>query len=109
MYIGSSPSSTGGGIRITTFIIVLCSLFIKFGGKDKIVMFKKQISQSTITDSFLVMIFAIILIIITSFMVHFTYYGNNKELNDYINDFFVVSSAFGTCGLSLGNLLNYLH
>ena len=109
MYIGSSPSSTGGGIRITTFIIVLCSLFIKLGGRDKIVMFKKQISQSTISDSFLVMTFAIILIIITSFVVHFTYYGPNKELNNYINDFFVVSSAFGTCGLSLGNLLNYLH
>ena len=72
-------------------------------------MFKKQISQSTISDSFLVMTFAIILIIITSFVVHFTYYGANKELNNYINDFFVVSSAFGTCGLSLGNLLNCLH
>ena len=109
MFIGSSPSSTGGGIRITTFMVVLYSLFVKMKGNEKISFFKKQLGDSTLWDSFLIFLFGILLIIITSFVVHFTYTGKyDNSLNDYINDIFVVSSAFGTCGLGLGTLTNDL-
>lgn len=110
MYIGSSPSSTGGGIRITTFLIVMYALFVRFAGREKVSMFKKTISKSTINDSFLIFLFAIGIVLITTFVVHFTYngQGNMNNLNSFVNDFFVVSSAFGTCGLSVGNLTNCL-
>ncbi len=109
MYIGSSPSSTGGGIRITTFIIVMYALFVKIKGQEKVSIFKKQINPATVSDSFLVFLFAILLILISTFVVHFTFTGSYKSnLNSYVNDFFVVSSAFGTCGLSLGSLTNDL-
>lgn len=108
MYIGSSPSSTGGGIRITTFVIVIYSLIIRMGGREKISIFKKTISQSTINDSFLICLFAILIIMVTTFVVHFTFNGTSSSLNSFVNDFFVVSSAFGTCGLSVGALTNEL-
>ncbi|MCF6411004.1 TrkH family potassium uptake protein [Pseudalkalibacillus salsuginis] len=96
MFIGASPSSVGGGIRTTTFAIIILSILTFAKGNQTIKVFKRELIEEDIIKSFVVFSVAIIicgsatigLMVIESF-----------PLMPVI---FEVSSAFGTTGLSMG-------
>ncbi|MGO4886889.1 TrkH family potassium uptake protein [Anaerobacillus sp. MEB173] len=96
MFIGASPSSVGGGIRTTTFAIVLLSIFTFARGRQSIKVFGKELDQEDIIKSFVVISFAILIcataVIILSYLEPFP----------IIAIIFEVCSAFGTTGLSMG-------
>ncbi|UBH23059.1 TrkH family potassium uptake protein [Macrococcus armenti] len=98
MFIGSSPSSVGGGIRTTTFAILILFLINYSNGRNSIKVFNKEIDPIDINRAFAVMVLATIicfsgLLLILSF---------EDGKYDLLAIFFEVMSAFGTCGLSLG-------
>ncbi|UBH13832.1 TrkH family potassium uptake protein [Macrococcus armenti] len=98
MFIGSSPSSVGGGIRTTTFAILILFLMNYSNGRNSIKVFNKEIDPIDINRAFAVMVLATIicfsgLLLILSF---------EDGKYDLLAIFFEVMSAFGTCGLSLG-------
>ncbi len=98
MFIGSSPSSVGGGIRTTTFAILILFLINYSNGRNSIKVFNKEIDPIDINRAFAVMVLATLicfngLLLILSF-------ENGKY--GLLEIFFEVMSAFGTCGLSLG-------
>jgi len=100
MFIGSSPSSVGGGIRTTTFAILVLFLlnFNNNNEKTSIKAFNREIHTSDIQRSFAVFIMAGLLTFagtITILLVE------NSKIS-FLQAFFEVMSAFGTCGLSLG-------
>ncbi|WP_408009472.1 TrkH family potassium uptake protein [Pseudalkalibacillus sp. A8] len=96
MFIGASPSSVGGGVRTTTFAIIILSILTFAKGNQTIKVFKRELIEEDIIKSFIVFSVAIIicgsatigLMVIESF-----------PLMPVI---FEVSSAFGTTGLSMG-------
>ena len=96
MFIGASPSSVGGGIRTTTFAIMCLSIFFYAKGRNTIKEFNREIDPLDITRAFVVIATAIILC------------STAITILSYIESFpmlaiiFEVTSAFGTCGLSLG-------
>ena len=45
MFIGASPSSVGGGIRTTTFAIVLLTIYAYAKGNSSIKVFKREIAE----------------------------------------------------------------
>ncbi|AXI30606.1 Ktr system potassium uptake protein D [Priestia megaterium] len=97
MFIGASPSSVGGGIRTTTFAIMILSIYSYSKGNSTIKAFKREIVHEDITKSFVViatavMICGIAVIILTYLEPHFS----------ALEILFEVSSAFGTTGLSMG-------
>jgi Trk-type K+ transport system membrane component len=99
MFIGSSPNSAGGGIRTTTFLVVLLG-FISFArGKDQVVLSRKSIKQETIYKSLLVFIGAGALIIVSLFIMTISEVSSGFTVKQI---FFEIASAFGTTGLSLG-------
>ncbi|MEG0470963.1 MAG: potassium transporter TrkG, partial [Solibacillus sp.] len=59
MFIGASPSSVGGGIRTTTFAIVILFLIAFSRGQSSIQIFKREIHEIDVFRSFAVLIFAI--------------------------------------------------
>lgn len=100
MFIGSSPSSVGGGIRTTTFAILILFLlnFSNNNEKTSIKAFNREIHTTDVQRSFAVFTMAGILTFagtITILVVE------NGKLS-FLQAFFEVMSAFGTCGLSLG-------
>lgn len=100
MFIGSSPSSVGGGIRTTTFaILILFALnFSNNAEKTSIKVFNRELHVMDIQRSFAVFTMASILTFTSMIVISAVEHG---KLN-FLQIFFEVMSAFGTCGLSLG-------
>lgn len=100
MFIGSSPNSVGGGIRTTTFAILILFLINFSNNTDKtsIKIFNREVHNIDIQRSFAVFIMACLLTFISIIMVLFFENGNLT----FLQSFFEVMSAFGTTGLSLG-------
>lgn len=96
MFIGASPSSVGGGIRTTTFAIVLLAVYHYAKGRQTIKLFKREISQQDIIRAFIVVMTAILLCLTALLILSITEPFSLLEIS------FEVFSAFGTTGLSLG-------
>lgn len=97
MFIGASPSSVGGGIRTTTFAIAILFLINFARGKDSIQIFGRQIYTIDVYRSYVVIILATAMVVIATMILLLT--EKNATLIQII---FEITSAFGTCGMSLG-------
>ncbi|RIM67083.1 TrkH family potassium uptake protein, partial [Staphylococcus arlettae] len=100
MFIGSSPSSVGGGIRTTTFAILILFLLNYNNNSEKfsIKVFNREIHAMDVQRSFAV--FAMASLITFASIVSILIIENSEMT--LLEVFFEVMSAFGTCGLSLG-------
>lgn len=98
MVIGASPSSVGGGIRTTTFAVLVLSLISFARGKKEISVFGRRLEEGDILKSFVVFTTAAMLLGISIILLGI-FEGNKFSLMELI---FEVSSAFGTTGLSMG-------
>lgn len=96
MFIGASPSSAGGGIRTTTFALVLIFLitFIR-GGRD-VKIFHREVYEVDLNKAVTVTFFAIMAVFTSVIILTLL---EPISLDAAI---FEVTSAFGTVGLSLG-------
>ncbi|HAM81289.1 TrkH family potassium uptake protein [Ornithinibacillus bavariensis] len=96
MFIGASPSSAGGGIRTTTFALVVIFIVTYARGGSSIRIFRREVHEDdllkavTVTLMALIFVFASVLFITTI------------EPFSITKILFEVTSAFGTVGLSLG-------
>ncbi|MDA3837671.1 MAG: TrkH family potassium uptake protein [Candidatus Delongbacteria bacterium] len=96
MFIGGGSGSTAGGIKVTTFG-VLIGVFISFiKGRKGVVLFNREISSLIVNRSVILLSFSIFLIIISTYILLI-----NQNLN-LTESLFEVVSAYGTVGLSLG-------
>lgn len=104
MFIGASPLSTGGGIKVTTLFVIILITFAYIRGK-KVHAFKRTYSHKTFIQATVIMFFAMITILIAYVMVT-EFEQNNTEIiatNWGSNAFiFEVISAFTTTGASFG-------
>ncbi|WP_226578144.1 TrkH family potassium uptake protein [Halobacillus litoralis] len=96
MFIGASPSSVGGGIRTTTFALVVIFVLTFARGGNHIRIFRREVHAEDLNKAVVVTIVALFVcfsaVIVLSITEPFT-------LNEIV---FEVCSAFGTVGLSLG-------
>ncbi|MBU1088230.1 MAG: TrkH family potassium uptake protein [Candidatus Omnitrophica bacterium] len=96
MFIGASAGSTGGGIKTTTFWMLLKSFTSSMHSKDDIDSFKREIPRSIVQKSMAIFVLALSFVIIFMYLVSLF---ENLAFRDLI---FEVVSAFGTVGLSTG-------
>ncbi len=96
MFIGGSPSSASGGIRTTTFAIVILAIVFYAQGKGAIKIFKRELKSDDVLKSFIVLTTGAFLCLISILILSITENGTMIEV------IFEVTSAFGTNGLSLG-------
>ncbi|MGI2327384.1 TrkH family potassium uptake protein [Planococcus sp. YIM B11945] len=97
MFIGASPSSVGGGIRTTTFAIAILFLINFARGKNTIQIFKREIQLIDVFRSFAVIILAIFMVLVATMALLIT-----EPQATLVEIIFEITSAFGTCGMSLG-------
>ncbi|MBK3495353.1 TrkH family potassium uptake protein [Viridibacillus sp. YIM B01967] len=97
MFIGASPSSVGGGIRTTTFAIAILFLINFARGKEEIQVFNREIHIIDVYRSYVVIILAVAMVLVATMILLIT--EPNATLIQII---FEITSAFGTCGMSLG-------
>ncbi|WP_050614119.1 potassium transporter TrkG [Bacillus testis] len=96
MFIGGASTSTGGGIRLTTFAVLIAKMISVVKSEEHTVIYKKTITQETINKSFLILISFLILLFSSTVALSIV----EKEPIEMI--VFEVVSALTNTGLSMG-------
>ncbi len=96
MFVGASPSSTGGGIKTTTFGVIAATVSAAIKGHQDVELFRKRIPKDIIYKAITIMSVSLAWISVVTLMLSLI------EKQDFIRLFFEVMSAFGTIGLSTG-------
>ena len=97
MWIGASPGSTGGGIKTTTFALATLNFFSIARGKDRVELYKRQISDLSIRRAFSIISLSLLVIGTAIFLIA-SFDGEMTLLSIAFECF----SAYSTVGLSLG-------
>ena len=101
MFIGASPAGTGGGIKTTTFSIVLLFLLSSMLGKRDVTTIDRRIAADNVRRALTITLMAMLLVFVASFAL-MGIEGQRGGLFTPENIVFEVVSAFGTVGLSAG-------
>ncbi|MFC0189741.1 TrkH family potassium uptake protein [Fictibacillus aquaticus] len=96
MFIGAGSASTGGGIKLTTFLVIVFAVITFIKGKEETVMMKRTIRNAIIYRA----------LAITTISISFVFLGvmllTLTEKAPFLEVLFEVVSAFGTVGLTMG-------
>jgi len=95
MFIGASPGGTGGGIKTTTFALLLLTMRSAIFGRYNTEVFNRRISHEIVRKAMTIALLSFMLVVISSAIVSMQGLEFGKIL-------FEVTSAFGTVGLSMG-------
>ena len=96
MFIGASPSGTGGGIKTTVFLIMCLSLFTFIRDRKNVNVMSRSIHPATIARAFSISLLALFWLLFTTMFLNIT------EEQQFISLLFEASSALGNNGLSTG-------
>jgi len=105
MFIGASPSGTGGGIKTTTLSILSNCTRSVLRGKESVVIFKRTIPPPLVLKAVAVVFGSVITVIIITSLIAFIEFRLNSSISA-VAILFEVVSAFGTVGLSMGITAN---
>ena len=97
MFIGGSPASTAGGIKISTLAVLILAVRTLITGKDDVYAFKRKISYSSVNKALAVLFVGLSVIISGTMILSLT-----EPSKEFLYVLFETVSAFGTVGLSLG-------
>ncbi|PTW01728.1 trk system potassium uptake protein TrkH [Halanaerobium saccharolyticum] len=96
MFIGASPGSTGGGIKTTTFGVILVTMKNMITGKEDMEIYNRRFEKQIVYKAFTItMLAAGLVILVTTLLLVI-------EDFQFIDALFETVSAFGTVGLSTG-------
>lgn len=96
MFIGAAPGSTGGGIKVTTFLLIVLSSIANIKRQERVELYRRTISEESIYKAFSIFIFAISYNGLAIFLLSLT-----EPNQDILKLVFEQISAFATVGLSL--------
>lgn len=96
MFIGASPGSTGGGIKTTTFGVIIFYVISVVKKRESVVIFNRRIGWEVLNRAIVVLVLSLLYVgIITLVIVSIEDFTLEQTI-------FEVISAFATTGLSLG-------
>ncbi|MBA3637511.1 MAG: Trk family potassium uptake protein [Rubrobacteraceae bacterium] len=95
MFVGTAPTSTGGGIKVTTLALVVLIVVAQIRGQDRITLFWRTLPQSLVARALSVLALASLLVLLSTLALMVS---DGLAL---LPALFEVTSAFGTVGLSL--------
>jgi trk system potassium uptake protein len=96
MFIGSSPGSTGGGVKTTALVVVFVAVIAMFRGHKDVNIFKRKVSENIIKK---VMALVAASVAFLAFMIFLLLLFEPFTFEKIT---FEAISAFGTVGLSMG-------
>ncbi len=101
MFIGASPASTGGGIKTTTFFLVILSVIAIIRQRQDYNYHQRRLADGLIKKALAITMLALSLVLVDTVIISAIEYwsGGHEQLVDIL---FEVTSAFGTVGLSTG-------
>ncbi|MEG0295121.1 MAG: TrkH family potassium uptake protein [Clostridium sp.] len=97
MFIGGSPGSTAGGLKTTTFGIIICTLISVIRGREDVELFKRRFPKSLVYKAVSLLLLGSGLVLTVTMILTITEPGE-----DFISLLYEATSAFGTVGLTTG-------
>ncbi|MBQ4101207.1 MAG: Trk family potassium uptake protein, partial [Oscillospiraceae bacterium] len=97
MFIGAAPGSTGGGIKVTTIVVLLMTVVCTMRGRDDTIIMKRRVDKRVVYKALSIITIGFAIVIITTGAVLFTVSGANET-----DALFESTSAFATVGVSVG-------
>lgn len=95
MFIGGSPTSTSGGVKMVTIAVLISTIVSTLKGKDETIMFWKKIPNSAIRRAITILtLFALIITIACTVFYHY------NKIN-LLNIIFEAVSAISNTGLTI--------
>jgi trk system potassium uptake protein len=96
MFVGASPGGTGGGIKTTTFSLIIATIWATLRGYRDTIMFRRRIPSETVRRAFAI-------VSISALVIGLAVFGLGEyEKKGLMELAFETFSAFGTVGLSMG-------
>ena len=96
MFIGAGPAGTGGGIKVTTFLVLFFVIYAEARGEGSVNVFGKRLPRSVHRQATAVALLSVAAVIVpTLVLLPLTHHSLDQTL-------FEVISAFATVGLSTG-------
>jgi trk system potassium uptake protein TrkH len=97
MFIGGSPGSTAGGLKTTTFGVLIVTVICVIRGKEDVQVFNRRFAKDLVYKAFTLFFIGGALVITATMLLSYTELGAS-----FMALIFEVVSAFGTVGLSVG-------
>ncbi len=96
MFIGGSPGSTAGGIKTTTFVVIILGALASSRHQSHINIFKRRLDENIVREASAIATLYVFLIVCSTLFITFI---QDFEMKNVL---FEVVSAIGTVGLSTG-------
>lgn len=96
MVIGGGPASTAGGIKVTTFVVMIIATVAFFRRQEQLHAFGRSIALDQVLKVMALTAISLILVFVGVFLLTASHDGHFLDIS------FEVASAFGTVGLSRG-------
>lgn len=97
MFFGAAPGSTGGGVKITTLMVLVAVVLAVVRGRGEVVLSNRRIVFETVSQAITLVVLGALLIGLAFLLLLITETGTSPRVL-----LFEAVSAFGTVGLSLG-------
>lgn len=97
-FIGAAPGSTGGGVKVTTFAVLVLTIRSVAQGRDDCVIGGHHIESKTVYRALTIIVIGAVAAFGSAVVVYY----NTAETVSVIDCIFESCSAFGTVGLSVG-------
>jgi trk system potassium uptake protein TrkH len=96
MFIGAAPGSTGGGVKVTTFGVIVAAVWATVRGHRDVTVFRRRLAPELVSRAFALSLLAAVgLLVVTGFLLL-------AEHHALLHTSYEAVSAFGTVGLSMG-------
>ncbi len=105
MYVGASPASTGGGIKTTTFFVILVMILRGSEAREDVRLVRRKLSSQSVARGMMFALRALAIVAVAVLLLTFTELlvrPGPAEQKHFLAVLFETFSAFGTVGLSLG-------
>lgn len=96
MFVGAGAGSTGGGIKVTTFVVLLLGVWSFIRGREDLNIFHRRLEKDMLKKAFCSSALYLIMALTGAFIIMLT------QNFDFSKVIFEVASAIGTVGLSSG-------
>ena len=109
MFIGASPGGTGGGIKTTTFAILMGATRSTLEGRNDVLLHRRQIPDGTVLRAVGVTLASLLFVVLMALLLGIgpTAEGlPGHQAYSFLEKLFTCVSAFGTVGLDVGVTAN---
>ncbi|MBD5130756.1 MAG: potassium transporter Trk [Ruminococcaceae bacterium] len=100
MFIGAAPGSTGGGIKVTTLMVMIMTVVSYIRNKNDVELFRHKIDKLTIYRTLVISVLSMFAVVVCFVALYFSMPEDTEA--GAVQCLFDAVSAFSTAGLTAG-------